>query len=335
MKEMLVQMILLQVIVVIVFSFAFFYLIRFRKLFEFHKRIAKYAVKSVNTPEYSLGDRIKYRINKYLRKIQSLLSISKYFKNYSKKYHKYLFVKNNNEEIDEFYIISIKIFISIIFGILYLISSLINYDFKFLFFIICLLAGFFLYDLILIVKYNKRRKLIENDLLNALVIMNNSFKAGYNITQAIDIVVNDLNGPIKEEFIKIKYDINYGLDLADVFDNFYNRVKIEDAKYITSSLSLLNLTGGNLIGIFNSIETTFTNKKRLKDELSALTGSSLMIYRVLVSMPFILILIITVVSPAYFNPLFTTSLGLFIIFIIFILLVIYIYTIKKILRIDI
>ena len=74
-------------------------------------------------------------------------------------------------------------------------------------------------------------------------------------------------------------DIDYGLSLEVVFDRFYNRVKLEDIKYITSSLSLINKTGGNIVRVFGSIEKNFYDKKKIKDEMNSLTSSSIFIWR--------------------------------------------------------
>ena len=79
---------------------------------------------------------------------------------------------------------------------------------------------------------SRRKKKIQDDLLKAVVIMNNSFKSGRNIMQAINTVEEELDGPIADEFKKISLDISYGLSIDTVFNRFYNRVGLEDAKYI-------------------------------------------------------------------------------------------------------
>ena len=68
------------------------------------------------------------------------------------------------------------------------------------------------------------------------------------------------NKMVLEEFDIIAKDLNYGLDLTTVFSRFYDRVKVDEIKYITSSLSLLNKTGGNIVSVFNMIEKHFYDK---------------------------------------------------------------------------
>ena len=41
-------------------------------------------------------------------------------------------------------------------------------------------------------------------MLEAITIMNNAFKAGMSITQAVDLVAKELEGPISKEFKKRK-----------------------------------------------------------------------------------------------------------------------------------
>ena len=76
-------------------------------------------------------------------------------------------------------------------------------------------------------------------------------------------------------------------------------------------------------------------KKKLKDELKAMTASSMLVYRVLTFMPFILIFIILMLNKDYFNPLFNNILGIFAIILALILYTIYILVIRKILKVEV
>ena len=94
------------------------------------------------------------------------------------------------------------------------------------------------------------RNRLENDLLQAIIIMNNAFKSGRSISQAIELVTKELKGPIAEEFKKMSLELSFGLSIDVVFKRFGERVKIDEINYLTSSLSILNKTGGNIIKVF-------------------------------------------------------------------------------------
>ena len=92
--------------------------------------------------------------------------------------------------------------------------------------------------------------------------MSNAFKSGRSIVQAIELVILESDGRIKEEFKKIKVDLNYGLDYDVVFNRFAKRLNIEEAYYMSTSLIILNKTGGNIVEVFSSIERTLFDKKK-------------------------------------------------------------------------
>ncbi len=328
-KEILIY----QVIAAIILFIILYRIVKINKTIKYNDRLSKYTVKNNETETKSLADNFVENYRSFRLSIAKYLSKRNYYKKLSKKYERYVH-KPTVSYLDSLIIISNKFCISLMCGTFYLIVNLINGTFNLFIMILVLILSFFIYNIYLNILESKRNKEIENDLLKAIVIMNNAFKSGYNITQAIELVTKDLTGPISEEFERIGNDLKYGLEIKDVFDRFYDRVQIEDAKYITSSLNLLNLTGGNLVGIFNNIEKSFTNNKRLDDELNSMTSSSKFVYYVLLVIPIILIILLNTLNPTYFKPLLSNPIGYLIILLAVLLYISYIIIIKKILRVE-
>ena len=199
--------------------------------------------------------------------------------------------------------------------------------------VIPFIVGFFALDLIYGYRYRLYRKKIENDLLQAIIIMNNAFKSGRSITQAVNLVSEELEGPIALEFKKISMELSFGLDIEVAFKRFSERINIEEANYLTSSLSILNKTGGNIIKVFTSIEKTLFNRKKLRLELKSLTGSSKLIMYVLILVPICFVSLVSFINKDYFKPLFTSPIGIIIIISIIILYLIYIFVVRKVMKI--
>ena len=294
------------------------------------KRIEDYSIKYTMNKTTPFFEILYKKIIKLIKKISIILNKSIVLKQYGEKYNNYV----SNNKYDGIDLVSIKILISILFVILYLISSLISFNFNLLFTIVLFIVIFFLIDIFYTINYKFIRKQVENDLLSAIIIMNNAFKSGMNITEAVNIVALELDGPIKNEFVKIKNDIKYGLSLETAFDRFYDRVKIEDIKYISSSLSLINKTGGNIVKVFDSIENNFYDKKKIRNELNSLTSSSKFMFKILVFMPIILIIVILMLNKEYFLPLINTTLGRLFIFIILLLYILYIIVVNLVMKVK-
>lgn len=297
-------------------------------------RFSNYSLTSSIDEEVPIFEKIYQFIWESIKKLSSLISKSEILKKYSKRFEKYISYEEKDKKSGLDYI-SIKFLISLILGIIYIISSLIRFNFNYMFLLLIIVSSFFMLDIYFAIEYKNKRKRIENDLLSAIIIMNNAFKSGMNIMQAVSIVESELDGPIKDEFKKISMDIKYGLSLETVFDRFYNRVKIEDVKYITSSLSLINKTGGNIVRVFGAIEKNFYDKKKIKDEMDSLTSSSIFMFRLLITIPIILCLVIFMLNKEFFNPLFTTSIGRIIIVLILLLYSLYILIVKKVMKVDV
>ena len=240
-----------------------------------------------------------------------------------------------NSNIDRFSFISRKIIVGFIFVIFTIIIELLKSKIATsIEMLISFIIGLYTLDFVYLYKYSKYKKKIELDMLDAIIIMNNSFKAGMSITQSIELVSKKLTSPISKEFEKINRDISMGLDIEVAFRRFSKRVDNEEAIYLSSSLSVLNKTGGNIIKVFNSIEKNMLNRKKLNNELKSLTSSSRLIMYVLVLVPPLFVLLINLINKAYFEPLFNNILGNILLLVMLLIYVVYIAIVRKVLKVE-
>jgi len=330
----LVLFFILQVILLVLLLIFLYTLFKETRVLEIEDRLSAFSIPSVDEQSIPIFERLYKSLWKVIRKLDKLWNKSEILYKYSKRFEKYI----NYKELDYksgYDYLSVKFLVSMLFGIVYIISGITQNNYNAYLLLLVIIVSYFIIDIYLVVDYKKRKKQIEHDLLNAIIIMNNAFKSGMNIMQAVEIVKEELSGPIQDEFKKISMDIDYGLSLEVVFDRFYNRVKLEDIKYITSSLSLINKTGGNIVRVFGSIEKNFYDKKIIKDEMDSLTSSSKFMFKLLIIMPIILCIIIFMLNPSFFVPLLTTTLGRIISLVIILLFSIYVLIVKRIMRVEV
>ena len=329
------ELLVVQIIIILLLFGVIIYIIKMRHNISLEKKFSKYTVSRLQNKELSIFDKIKINIEKIIKKVSKIIEKSHILKNYSKSYEKHISYDDLDTKKGIDYI-SIKLILGITTILLYIITMMFQYvKISFIGLILSFIVGFFIIDIYINIEYKKRRKQISEDLLKAIIIMNNSFKSGMSIMQAIEIVKNELTGAIGDEFKKIYLDMSYGLTIETVFERFYKRVDLDAAKFITTSLTLLNKTGGNIVKVFKSIEREFFDKKKLNDELKTVTASSIFVYKILLVIPFIICFLIFILNPNYFNPLFKTNIGLLVITLIILLYLMYALIIKRIMRVDI
>ena len=321
---------LIQIILVLAFVLFITLLFKFSNALKLEKRIARYSVRyNDEENEGSLFD-------KYFKRYMSFVKlqrkkVNKLFPTLVKRYDKYS-VGSNQKAVD---FITHKLVISILFVLMTIIAMSIQGKLVTIFQILCsLIIGFYVLDIYLIMTTKVNRKKIEDEMLRAIIVMNNAFKSGKSTIQAVEIASKKLPKPIGYEFEKIYEEMKYGLSIDTVFDRFAKRINIEEAEYLSSSLTILNRTGGNIVAVFDSIEKTLFDKKKLKEDLKNSTTVSKLVVKILLFVPVIFALIIYILNPHYFDPFFASSLGYLLLGIIIIMFIVYAYLLSKIVKVN-
>lgn len=335
MENVNIPIFILQLLLILVLIIILVQVLNFRHAVSLEKRIGKYGIDSINNHSESIFDKCINWYSKFIKKTSKILNHSVVIKKLSKRYEKYMILaKNDDTKPMDF--ISIKITLALILFIITLIYNVLQYrNFSMLQCLIILMVSLFSLNIILFFGRKQRKKQIDDDILKAIIIMNNAFKSGRTTMQAIEIVKNELTGPLQDEFKKMYIDISFGLSLDVVFERFSKRIDNEDVKYISASLTILNRTGGDIVKIFSNVEKSFFNRRKLRNELKTLTASSNIMFKVLVSAPFLIFIVIYLLNPSYFNVLFTTEIGLVISTLILLIFVLYVYFVKRTMRIKV
>ena len=323
----------LQLIIILIIIIVFLQALKILNSISKEKRISSFSITALSDKPISFIEKLQNLYYSIIKSISNTISKSKVCNNYSKRYEKFVVVDDTHKQTSMDFI-SKKILFSILAVLLSIISNILKFKmFSFFQILISFLFGFFILDVFLKIREKKEEKRIEQDFLKAVIIMNNAFKSGRSIMQAVELVSTELEGPISNEFKKILIDLTYGLELEVVFDRFASRVKLEEVKYMASSLVILNETGGKITKIFSSIERSFIERKRIKDEMSSTLALSNFVFKVLVAIPFIIFVLIYFMDPTYFIPLIKEPLGNLILVLIILIYIVYIVLVKKIVKI--
>ena len=331
--ENLTLVIIVQAVIVITLVVLVFQIVKLKNAIDLEKRILRFSIFSITEKPVSFFDKLGSYYGKLIRIISKFIGKSKAIVNFSNRYKKYLdstkVIRENTLDI-----LSNKILISLLALIITVISDVLRrQDISILQILLSLLVGFFIPDVFLYLNYKRKQKRIEEDLLKAVIIMSNAFKSGRSIMQAVEVVSKELDGPISEEFRKMYIDLTYGLELEIAFERLANRIKLEETKYLASSLVILNKTGGNVVKVFSSIERSFFERKKLEDELKSVTALSNFVFKILVAIPLVIFVMIYIFNPAYFVPFVTTNIGKVILVLILLIYTIYIIIVRKVIRI--
>ena len=321
-------------IIITSFVLLIYLIAKYKKAINIESRLNPYTVKPIKNTDESLSEKLIKKYKTLTKRISKSFDKSEIAKKYSDRLEKYSPITNLHSSGKD--IFAGKIIVSFIFTLIAVITKTLTFKMISGYELILVFTfGFFVLDLLYFIKYKMFRWKIESDFIAAITIMNNAFKSGRSITQSIDIVAEELKGPIGEEFHRMSLEILYGLEIDTVFERFAKRINLEEANYLTASLTILNKTGGDIIKVFNLIEKNMFDKRKLRLELSSLTSGSKIVVATLLGMPFFFALVISMINKNYFIPLVTTNIGRLLLLFMIIYYIIFVVIVRKIMKVVI
>jgi tight adherence protein B len=172
-------------------------------------------------------------------------------------------------------------------------------------------------------------------MVDALTLMANGLKSGLNVAQTIQIVVDEMPRPIKEEFGLVLSQNRAGSSLEEAFENLGRRIRSEDVSMFVTSVNILTETGGNIAETFQNITKTIRERIKLQAKIQAMTAQGMASAVIVGMLPWALALMLYLVDPVAMTPLFTTIPGWGILLLVCILEVLGFLVVMKIVKIKV
>jgi len=183
--------------------------------------------------------------------------------------------------------------------------------------------------------YDQRCNRFVEQMVDGLTIMANGIKAQLAVVQTMERVVENLNGPIKQEFALILEEIRLGRSLEESLVALSERIPRPDVQMFATAIVILKETGGNLGETFTTIVTTIRERQKIEKKIQAMTAQGLMQGIIMSLVPLVLMIMFVIVDPSFIKPMFNTTLGLFLLMIMFSLQIIGGITIRKLVKIKV
>lgn len=184
-------------------------------------------------------------------------------------------------------------------------------------------------------KKKKRVKVLNDQLGDAIVLISNSLKAGYSFLQAVEMVSKEMTPPISEEFAQLQKEINLGYTTEQALENIIKRVESDDLGLVITAVLTQRQIGGNLAEILDNISGTIRDRLKIKGEIRTLTAQGKASGTVISLVPVGLGIVMEVTNPDYIGLLFSRPLGWAILAVAVIMQTVGIYSISKIIKIEV
>lgn len=164
---------------------------------------------------------------------------------------------------------------------------------------------------ILMVKIRKkqRKTKLESQLVDSITTMQNALKAGYSFQTALKNISTEMEAPISEEFGRVFRETQRGMTIEDSLDRMTERTNCEDLEILCTAIAIQRKIGGNLAEVLEKISDTIQNRIDIRHEIKTRTASGRVSGYIVGALPFILLVIVSVMNPDYASTLFQTTPG--------------------------
>lgn len=147
---------------------------------------------------------------------------------------------------------------------------------------------------------DRREKRFADQLPMAIDIMVRGLQAGHPVPVAIEMVAREVEDPIGSEFGHALDEMNYGLDRGVAMRNISTRFTNPEFRFLVSSIEMQKETGGNLAEILSNLSKVIRERSTMRKKIVAISAEGRITCFVVGGLPFLLVLAIMGLNPAFF-----------------------------------
>ena len=195
--------------------------------------------------------------------------------------------------------------------------------------------GFALPFLIIKQLEQNRRKKFASQLVDALMILSSSLKAGLSLPQAFEVLVEEMSAPLSQEFNLVLRQLQMGVSLEGTMATLRKRMRVDDLDIMVTATMVARETGGDLTVVFTQIATTIQERNKLLSRVNALCVQGKLQGAIMSLIPIIFGLFVYKTNPGFFDVFFKNSVGRMLLTYAVISEIVGIFFIRKLSRIEI
>ena len=158
-------------------------------------------------------------------------------------------------------------------------------------------------------KIKKRNELFESGMLDFTILIANTLRAGIALPSAIEMAIQTIEGPIREEFNIVLREHRLGVDLVESIERLNKRVKCENLQLFSATICVTMRTGGSMADVLDHVIETIRQRSAFQDKLKTMISQSEFEALLISCSPFVAFIILYLLDRDLMTPMLTTGIG--------------------------
>ncbi len=152
----------------------------------------------------------------------------------------------------------------------------------------------------------QRQALFARQLPQALFLAASVMRAGGTLLQAVDAIATEMPDPIGQEFRTIQQQMRLQVPGHEAMARAQERIGVREFAAVVVAARITAEVGGNLAHIYDQVARSIVEAQNARRTVQSFTTEGRMSANLIAALPFIVLGLLHLLSPGYFEPLFTT-----------------------------
>lgn len=184
-------------------------------------------------------------------------------------------------------------------------------------------------------RVRARTEAFLNQFETVLRLMASGLRSGLGLQQTLNLVIDETPDPARYEFSRVVGQTNIGASVHDALDDLASRVKSNETLMMARVVRINSQTGGDLARVLEQLANTIKERRRMRRKVQSLTAEGRAGAWVLGALPILLGFFVIMTQPEMSHGLLYTPVGHVVLLIILTLEGLGIFTLNRILKVNV
>jgi tight adherence protein B len=155
----------------------------------------------------------------------------------------------------------------------------------------------------------RRVKKYTEEFANAVDIIVRGIKSGLPVHDCLKIIARESPDPLGGEFARLVENLGMGMTLEQALERAYERMPTPELRFFAIVLAIQQKTGGNLAEALDNLSRVVRARKMMREKVKALSSEATASAMIISALPFVVMVLVSVLAPAYMNKMFVDPRG--------------------------
>jgi tight adherence protein B len=155
----------------------------------------------------------------------------------------------------------------------------------------------------------RRQQVFLTDFADAVDIVVRGLKSGLPVSDALKVIAAEVAPPVGPEFLEVVEGQRIGITIDQGIERMFERMPLAEVNFLAIVMAIQSKTGGNLAEALSNLSKVLRDRKKMKAKIKSVSQEAKSSAMIIGALPFCIIGLLSIFSPDYLTPLWSTRMG--------------------------